>query len=61
MFLDAVVPLDQLVATPTERAKALADGLSPGGFAATRANCRRAIADQIRAELDADLATFTVG
>ena len=60
-FLDAVVPLDELVTTTTQRAKALADGLSPSGFAATRANCRRAIADQIRAELDADLATFTVG
>ncbi len=60
-FLDAVVPLDQLVSTTTQRAKTLAEGLSAGGFAATRANCRRAIADQIRAELDADLATFTVG
>ena len=60
-FLDAVVPLDDLVSTTTERAKALAEGLSAGGFAAPRATCRRAIADQIRAELDADLSTFTVG
>ncbi len=60
-FLDAVVPLEQLVTTTTERAAALAAGLGAAGFAATRINCRRAVADQIRAELDADIAKFTVG
>ena len=57
-FLDEVVPSDELEQTVLQRARGLADGLSPSGFSKTRRNDRQGAIDHIEATLDEDLADF---
>ena len=59
-FLDRVVPAAEMESTVLDRARELADALSPSGFAKTRINTRQAMIDLVRSTLDADMAAFTV-
>lgn len=59
-FLDRVVPAAEMESSVLERARELADALSPSGFAKTRINTRQAMIDLVRSTLDADMAAFTV-
>lgn len=59
-YLDQVVARADLESTVLEQATALADALSPSGFAKTRINARQAMIDHVNATLDADIASFKV-
>jgi enoyl-CoA hydratase len=59
-FLDRVVPAEETVAAAVSEAAELAERLNPDGFATTRVNCRGDLADRVRHEMAADIATFTV-
>lgn len=59
-YLDEVVPAEDVAAVASERATALAEGLNPTAFRATRVNARGATLQRIRATLDADIDTFEV-
>ncbi|MFN8052538.1 MAG: crotonase/enoyl-CoA hydratase family protein [Acidimicrobiales bacterium] len=59
-FLDEVVMLDQVEARAVAVAQHLADTVHPGPFRVTRATIRSGLAEQLRANLAADLALFDV-
>jgi len=59
-FFDQVVARADMESTVIERAKALAETLSPSGFARTRRNARQATIDFVMSTLDADMGSFAV-
>lgn len=59
-YLDRVVPADEVVAASIAHAAHLADTLHRGPFVATRAYARGKLAAQLRQDLTADIAEFTV-
>jgi enoyl-CoA hydratase len=59
-YLDRVVPAEETVDAAVAAAAELAERLHPEAFAATRVNCRGALEAQLRHDLAADVATFTV-
>lgn len=59
-FLDEVVPLEEVPARALAVATHLAETVHPGPFRTTRRNVRGALAEQLRAGLEADMALFDV-
>jgi enoyl-CoA hydratase len=59
-YLDRVVPADEVVSASIAHATHLADTLQRGPFVATRANVRGRLVAQLRHDLAADIAEFTV-
>ncbi len=59
-FLDEVVPLAEVPDRALAVATQLAETVHPGPFRTTRTNIRGALADQLRADLEADMARFDV-
>jgi enoyl-CoA hydratase len=59
-YLDRVVPADEVVSASIAHATHLAETLQRGPFVATRANVRGRLLTQLRQDLAADIAEFTV-
>jgi enoyl-CoA hydratase len=57
-FLDEVVPMDEVATRARAVAAQLAETVHPGPFAMTRQTIRGALAEDVRAGLDADMALF---